>query len=85
MSALEHLHCPFKFDATPMGPIRCVIIHTKPGIRKTWDFRGHSGFNIGPALKHYRCFRVVDGDNKSLLFSDTVEFLHGYFTKPTVS
>ena len=36
MSAWEHLHGPFNFDATPLGPIGCpVIIHTKPGIRKT--------------------------------------------------
>ena len=44
-----------------------------------------SGFNIGPALKHYRCFHVVDGATKALLFSNTVEFLHKYLTKPTVS
>ena len=86
MSAWEHLHGPFNFDATPLGPIGCpVIIHTKPGIRKIWDFRGRIGFNIGPALKHYRCFQVVDGVTKALLFSDTIDFLHKYLTTPTVS
>ena len=36
MSEWEHLHGPFNFDATLLGPIGCpVIIHTKPGIRKT--------------------------------------------------
>ena len=86
MSAWEHLLSPFNFYATPLGPIGCpIIIHTKPGIRKTWDFRGRSGFNIGPALKHYRCFHVVDGATKSLLLFDTIEFLHKYLTTPTVS
>ena len=86
ISAWEHLHGPFNFDATPIGPIGCpFIIHTKPGIRKTWDFRGHSGFNIGLALKHYRCFHVVDGATKALLYYDTDEFLHEYLTKTTVS
>ena len=85
MSAWEHLHGPFNFDATPLGPIGCpVIIHTKPSIRKTWDFCGRSGFNIGPALKHYRCFHVVDGATKAILFSDTIEFLHKYLPTPTV-
>ena len=73
MSAWKHLHGPFNFDATPLGLIGCpVIIHTKPGIRKTWDFRGRSGFNIGPALEHYRFFHVVDGATKALLYSDTI-------------
>ena len=52
---------------------------------KKWDFCGCSGFNIGPALKHYRCFQVVDGAINALLYYDTVEFLHEYLTKPTVS
>ena len=86
MSVWEHLQDPFNFDTTTLGLIGCpFIIHTKPGTQKKWDFRGCSGFNIGPALKHYRCFQVVDGATKSLLFSDTVEFLHKYLTKPTVS
>ena len=85
MSAWEHLQGPFNFDATPLGLIGCpVVIHTKPGFRKTWDLRGRSGLNIGPALKNNRCFHVVDGATKSLLFSNTVEFLHEYLTKPTV-
>ena len=86
MSAWKHFHGPFNSDATPLGPIGCpVIIHTKPGIQKTWDLRGRSGFNIGPALKHYRCFHVIDGATKALLFSETIEFLHEYLTTPTVS
>ena len=86
MSAWEHLHGPFNFDATPLGLIGFpVIIHTKPGICKTWDFRSRSTFNIGPALQHYRCFHVVDGATKALLFSNTVDFLHKYLAKPTVS
>ena len=77
MSAWEHLHVPFNFDTTPLGLIGCpVVIHTKPGIRKTWDFRGRSRFNIGSALKHYRCFYDVDGATKALLFYDNVEFLN---------
>ena len=86
MSAWEHFHGPFNFDNTPLGPIRCpVIIHTKPGTQKSWDFRGRSGFNIGPSPNHYRCFHIVDATTKALLYSDTVEFLNEYLTQPTVS
>jgi hypothetical protein len=86
MSAWEHFHGPFNFDATPLGPLGCpIIIHNKPGRRKSWDFRGRGGFNVGPALSHYRCFHVVDGQTKALRYSDTVEFLHDYLTQPTVT
>ena len=84
MSALEHFLWTFNFDTTLLRPIGCpVIIHTKPNIRKTWDFRGRKGFNIGPALKHYHCFHVVDGATNDLLLSNTVKFLHKYLTQPT--
>ena len=86
MSALEHFLWTFNFDTTLLRPIGCpVIIHTKPNIRKTWDFRGRKGFNTGPAPQHYCCFHVVDRTTKTLLFSDTVRFLHENFTQPIVT
>ena len=60
-----------------------VIIHNKPSTRKYWNFRGRKGFNIGPALNHYRCFHLSDAVTKSLLFSDTVEFMRNYLSHPT--
>ena len=86
MSAWENFNGPFNFGATTLGPIGCpVIIHNKTNVRKNWDFRGRKGFNIGPALNHYRCFHVVDSVTVSLLFSDTVKFLHAYLTQPTIT
>ena len=85
-SAWEYFNGPFNYDATPIGPAGCkILIHNKPGTRKSWDFRGRDGFNIGVALKHYRCFHVVDRETKALLFSDTVEFRHSYLTQPTLT
>ena len=66
-----------------MGPMGCpVIIHNKSTTRRSWDFRGRKGFNIGPALNHYRCFHVTDATIKALLYSDTSEFIHDYLTQP---
>ena len=84
MYAWEHFLGLFNFDYSPIGTIGCpVIFHTNPNIQKTWDFCGPKGFNIEPALKHYRCFHVVDGTTKALLFSNTVELPHKYLTEPT--
>jgi hypothetical protein len=87
MSAWEFYNkAPFNFDATPIGPCGCpVIIHNKPNKRASWAFRGRDGFNIGPALSHYRCFEVVDSDTKALIISDTVEFRHDYLAPPSIS
>ena len=86
MSVWEHFNGPFNFDATPIGPLGCpIVIHTKPGCQKSWDFRGRKGFNVDPALNHYRCFHVVDEVIKVLRYSDTVEFLHNYLIQPTVT
>ena len=86
ISAWEHYNGLFNFDATPMVPMVClVIIHNKPTTRRSWDFRGHKGFNIGPVLNHYRCFHITDATTKALLYSDTVKFIHDYLTQPQVS
>ena len=77
MYAWEHFNCLFNCDATPLVPIGfSVIIHNKPNVQKTWDFRGRKAFNIGTALNHYRYFHVFNSVTKDLLFSDTVEVLH---------
>ena len=82
---LEH-RANFETLTTPIGPLGCpVIIHNKPSTCLSWDFRRGQGFKIGPVLQHYRCFHVVDALTKHLIFSNTVEFLHGYLTQPTVS
>ena len=86
MLAWENYNGPFNFEATPIGPMGCpIIIHNKLSIRRSWDFRGRKGFNIGPALNHYRCFHIADAVTKALLFSDTVEFMHDYLTQPTIN
>ena len=62
-----------------------VIIYSKPSTQRSWDFHGRKGFSIGPTLNHYLCFHVTDATTKSLLYSDTVEFMHDYLTQPIVS
>ena len=86
MAAWKHFNGPFNFDATPIDPLGCpIVIHNKPGCCKSWDFRGHKGFNVCNALNHYRCFHVMDGVTKALCYSDTIEFLHNYLTQPNYS
>ena len=85
-SAWEHLFGPYNFDATPMGPAGSrVIIHNKAQQRRSWDYRGHDGFYVGPALKHYRCYRILNKDTHAVAISDAVKFRHHYLAEPSPS
>ena len=53
ISAWEYFQGPFNYDATRIGHIGCnIIAHKKTGTRKSWDFRGTAGWNVGVALQH---------------------------------
>ena len=77
---------PSTLTPPPLGPIGChVLIHNNPYTRASWAFRARDGFYVVPALKHYRCFQVVDTATKYLLISDTVELCHEYLAHPTIT
>ena len=83
MSTWEYFNRAFDYTATPLGPIGCkIIIHTTSNKRKSWDQRGREGFSVGPALQHYRCIQAIDSKTKSLIITDTAEYLHEYLTQP---
>ena len=85
MSAWEYFNGAFGYTATPLGPIGCkIIIHTTSNKQKSWDQRGREGFSVGPALQHYRCIQSIDRKTKSLIITDTEEYLHNYLTHPHV-
>jgi hypothetical protein len=59
-SAWHTLFGAFNFDATLIGPAGSrVLIHNKAALRRSWDFRAQEGFYVGPALQHYRCYRIL--------------------------
>ena len=85
-SAWETLFGRFNFDATPMGPAGCrVLIHNKPGQRRSWDFRSRDGFYIGPTLHHYRCYKVLGKESGAVAISDAIKFRHHYLPEPSIS
>ena len=86
ISAWEHFNGPFNFDATPLGPPGCKVIgHAKGSTRLSWDYRGHCGFYVGPALDHYRCHKILKTATSAVIISDTVVFQHPTLSVPTLS
>ena len=86
ISAWKHFNGPFNFDATPMGPPGCkAIAHAKGSTRLSWDYRGHMGFYVGPAVDHYRCYKIIKTSTSAVIVSDTVVFQHPTLSVPTLT
>ena len=73
--AWEYFNGPFDFNKTSLAPVGCrVLIHAKPGTRRSWDYRAKQGFYVGPVLNHYRCYKLVKSKTKQKFISNTVQF-----------
>ena len=82
--AWECFNGSFDYTSTPLLPIGCkIIIHTTS--KKSWDQRGRERFSVGPAVHKYRCIQAIDSNTKSLIITDTSEYLHAYLTQSHVA
>jgi hypothetical protein len=83
-SAWAQLFGDFDFNATPMAPpgIR-VLIHEKPDKRATFAPHATDGWYVGPALEHYRCYRVYVWETQAERTTDTLSWFPTKVTLPT--
>ena len=59
LSAYAQLNGPFDYNKTPLGPLGTkVLAHEMPNIRGTWDPHGVEAWYIGPAMDHYRGYKI---------------------------
>jgi hypothetical protein len=66
----------FDFKKHPLAPLGCkVLVFEDPGSRQTWAPHGVSGFYVGPALKHYRCYIAYISATRSLRVTDTMDVI----------
>jgi hypothetical protein len=85
-SAWDALFGKFDFNATPLAPAGCAVqMHHKPALRRSWDYRSKDGFYVGPALAHYRCYRILTKDTQSVLISDAVKFRPHNLPSPDIT
>jgi hypothetical protein len=68
LSAEAQLNGAFDFNRTR------VVVHEKTTQRGWWDTPSIDGWHLGPAPKHYRCYRVYISKTASERHSDTVSF-----------
>ena len=76
LSAYAYLFGMFNYAATPLAPpgIKCQI-HEKPNQRQSWGPHSIDGHYLGPALDHYRCFKVHATKTNRQRITDTVAFI----------
>jgi hypothetical protein len=69
--------------AHPLAPFAmAAVIHEKPHQRGTWATHGLDGFYLGPALQHYRCWRMYITSTRATRISDTVAWLPDPYCMP---
>ena len=75
VSAYTLINGFFDFNITPLAPAGIkTIVHDRATERASWAQHGSRGFYIGPAMKHFRCYRNLMVVTKSTRTSNTVEF-----------
>ena len=86
LSAYNYLHGMYNFATTPLAPAGTkVIIHMKPNNRASWQYHGRTGWYIGPAHDHYRCFRCFVPSTGKEIVTDSLRFIPQKLIFPKVS
>jgi hypothetical protein len=66
MLAYTQVFGPFDFNNTPLAPPGTrFFAHEKPKQRATWATHGVTGWYIGPAMEHYRCYKAYVAETGS--------------------
>jgi predicted Abi (CAAX) family protease len=74
ISMATHLNGQYEYKRAPMAPPDTrSIAHETPNRRRTWAPHGQKGWYIGPALEHYRCYRVYFNKTRSERVVEMVE------------
>ena len=75
ISAYMVLEGLFDYNKTPLAPPGTkVVINEYPDKRASWEAHGVYDWYLGPALEHYRCYRVYVNNTCAEQNADTVEF-----------
>jgi hypothetical protein len=86
LSAQAQVHGAFDYNRTPLAPpgIR-VLVHEKPATRGTWAPHAVDGWYLGPAMHHYRCYRVWIWETCAERISDTLAWFPTKVSMPSAS
>lgn len=76
LSAHASVFGQFSYNHTPLAPPGThVLVHEKPDKRKTWEVHAIDAWYVGPALDHYRSYRVHAWNTNAERITDTLTWL----------
>jgi hypothetical protein len=85
-SAWSQLFGPYNFNKCPLAPPGTqVLVHEKSDTRKSWAPHASEGWYIGPALEHYRCYKVYMCESQKERITDTLTWIPQNIPVPSVS
>ena len=77
LSAWAAMNGEYHFEANPIAPPGTqMMMHEKPGRRRTWGFNAKKAWYLGPCFKHYRSVRGILPSTGGERISDTYRFKH---------
>jgi hypothetical protein len=86
VSAYAYLWGKHDYNVNPFAPLGCKVeAHVTPNKRETWAPYTASGFYVGNAWEHYRCYEIYICDTKHTRTCLTAFFNHKYLTMPTIT
>ena len=84
LSAQAALYGDYHFEHTPMAPPGTnTIAHVKPSVRSSYGYHAQEAWYVGPALKHYQCYKAISKKTGAEIISDTVQFKFHNVSVPT--
>lgn len=71
-SSWSQLNGTYDHNAYPLAPPGIhVLVHEKPDSRKSWAPHANDAWYIGPALEHYRSYRVYMRETQAERVTET--------------
>jgi hypothetical protein len=85
-SAWSQIFGPYDFNSVPIAPpgIR-VLVHERASTQGTWEPHAVDGWYVGPAMDHYRCYRVFIEETNAERITDTISWYPTKVNIPTAT
>ena len=83
LSAYAQIHGACDYTRTPLAPPGTkVLAHVRPEDRQSWSAHAMEGFYVGPAMDHYRCYRIYIKQTGQERIVQTLKWLPHDFKMP---
>ena len=76
LSAYQQLHGNYNYSDHPIAPLgmKVEVYRSKQSRDTTWSNHTFTGFYVGPAMEHHKCFRVYNPLTKRVVITDSLNW-----------